>query len=452
MLPPQLPKRQQTELNQASRTAVRASLSKLRRYFSHNRWIGNNNTYWTAPARTLRQQKKDGQNPNQKHLAEYIAASSPLHCADGWEFLGRAIHCHALGDYQQAQHLAYYAELRGAMSLLASEGIGVFNNPHIVLDQSGNCMQLPGDTTHVFTWLALEHWAGTAAAKVLVEETIRAGGIQLFDWIREFGAQPQSGVLVKEWLTNWGLDLKRFSMDRDARNEASYRPGNLRARRSLGISSAMRFMIDIWQNCQPDAPSTFGIVDRHLLRIGLEVAYSAAFGRSPKQNRAAYRQRIEAMIGNLPISKAQSSLWTDFLVRKTDPGDPELIVNAKGADDPGNPKHHMQVIARAALLLRVATGACNALLVEAGFNGTDLDFWVNGLGESRGLWSQGNSPLNIADLWADVDKAIGDLFQWEAGYVQSGAALTHVDWLRDCAREMVDLGRCERIALWGITP
>jgi hypothetical protein len=69
-----------------------------------------------------------------RHLAQYIAASSILHCADGWSYLGRAINCLLKGDPHRVVHLAYYAELRAALSLLASEAIGVFSRNNFVID------------------------------------------------------------------------------------------------------------------------------------------------------------------------------------------------------------------------------------------------------------------------------------------------------------------------------
>ena len=55
-------------------------------------------------------------------IGEYIASSAPLHLADGWNYLSRAFDAACRGDRGAAYHLSYYAELRAAMSLLATEG------------------------------------------------------------------------------------------------------------------------------------------------------------------------------------------------------------------------------------------------------------------------------------------------------------------------------------------
>ena len=67
-------------------------------------------------------------------LAEYIACSIPLHLADGWTFLARGLDAIKAGDSDSAIHMAYYAELRAAMSLLAGDGVGVFRSRHVAIE------------------------------------------------------------------------------------------------------------------------------------------------------------------------------------------------------------------------------------------------------------------------------------------------------------------------------
>jgi len=55
-------------------------------------------------------------------LLEVLAIRGPLHALDGWSYVGRALSALIAGDSHAARHLAYYGELRGALSLLASSG------------------------------------------------------------------------------------------------------------------------------------------------------------------------------------------------------------------------------------------------------------------------------------------------------------------------------------------
>lgn len=45
-------------------------------------------------------------------VGEYVAASLPGHCIDGWAYLGRSLSACLHGDAGTARHLAYYAEPR----------------------------------------------------------------------------------------------------------------------------------------------------------------------------------------------------------------------------------------------------------------------------------------------------------------------------------------------------
>jgi len=76
-------------------------------------------------------------------MTGYVAVSAPLHCADGWSFLGRAVAAILLGDATAARHLGYYAELRAAMSLMAAHGVGIFNRTHFVVVTADDCRLVP---------------------------------------------------------------------------------------------------------------------------------------------------------------------------------------------------------------------------------------------------------------------------------------------------------------------
>ncbi|WP_157593802.1 hypothetical protein [Rathayibacter tritici] len=56
-------------------------------------------------------------------IAEYAAASVPLHASDAWTYFGRAMHAIASGSIEVAQHLLYYSELRAMHALLFRHGV-----------------------------------------------------------------------------------------------------------------------------------------------------------------------------------------------------------------------------------------------------------------------------------------------------------------------------------------
>src|SRR2546428_2970856 len=99
---------QQSLLGRASTARLQDAFERLNPYLKNGRWLGKENRYRTQVDAVL--DKDKGNSINDRQLAEYIAASGPLHCADGWSYVGRSLACHAQGDTDAARHLAYYGE------------------------------------------------------------------------------------------------------------------------------------------------------------------------------------------------------------------------------------------------------------------------------------------------------------------------------------------------------
>ena len=142
-------------LGKASGPAIRDAMPRLMEHWRVQSWLCNKNIY--------RQNVIDLINAGgvleHAHLSEYVAASAVVHSFDGWSYLSRALEAEMAGDPDSARHLGYYAELRAAMSMLASGGIGVFDRQHVVVRDSQECEIFKSDGTHVFAWQALEIWA-----------------------------------------------------------------------------------------------------------------------------------------------------------------------------------------------------------------------------------------------------------------------------------------------------
>jgi hypothetical protein len=415
---------------------------------ARGRWIGLNNKYQQD---TLSVLKTDVQNNsiNDNHLAQYIAASAPLHCADGWSFLGRALQCHVRGDATSAIHLAYYAELRAANSLLATQGIGIFDNPSVSVNSSGNCQRVPGYGTHDLAWLALEHWADGQTAASLLSDLISVEGIPHKVWLDSFQSSSSfnRGQIAKEWLETWGLDLQRFVADREARNQASYRPSQITPVPQSKILESIKFISEVWKLHEPSGQSRFDILDRFLVRRSLEKTYLSVKGKPAEAARKDFKREVESMVSNVKPSGRGAGEWVRFFTRKSEPDDPAVIRMAMDLKKAQNKPNHMEVISRAVLLLRVATGACSQFLSSAKFSAPELEFWWEQLGQGRGLWNLGMKPERLTDLWADVAAAIEQLGGWAE---LNKATATYARWQVECASDLSTLGSCERIGLWGL--
>lgn len=456
-----LNKAQQYSLTQSSVQSVINVFQRIRAYLTNAQWLDPGNAYAKDCVKALFDHTQPGQAINQNDLSEYIAASAPLHCVDGWGLLGRALDANARGDSSTAVHLGYYAELRAAMSLLAAAGIGIFEDRHFIITKSGKCRPLgrlgpKGGSnlkTHKVAWYALEYWAGLRPSADLLRKIITPGGIPLGEWVDGFGVGSMSRSIGRKWLKTWGLDLKNLSegKDRDARNRSSYRPTNLNNKASLNALECSNFMLGLWIFFEPSSYSRFDALDRHLLRIILRQTHNAL----PKKSRQRFEDQISKMLKTLAIGKPLAEKWVEnwkaFLIGSTDPDEPIFIREASQEDPWDHPNHHLQVISRATLMLRVATGACDQLIHKNLIRSSShsiLKFWWKPLGEERGLWEHMNEPTDLTELWGDISAALDDVRAWEAK--NTGSGVSYAKWRHDLSRQISVLGECERIALWGL--
>ena len=434
---------QRAALSEADRDFVRDAMALLQENWAAKSWLSNDNSYRKDPIGEIRRNKESGQNFS--HLSEYIAASVIVHCFDGWSYLGRALEAEMTGAPDIARHLGYYAELRAAMSLLASEGIGVFNKIHIVVTNE-KCMQVKHDgSSHTFTWEALEDWAKSRKSTNAVLRVVKPGGIPLEDWFGQFSASAD--FVATDWLRQWGLDLSRLAYDRAARNFVSYRPTSFTSSGPKTINETMDSILRFWRICDPEATGGFPVLDRHLLRISLELIFKGTYKQHPKKV-AKYRKTITRMLDGLnPIGETQD-WWERFLNYKIEPNPLEIVTDAGGKKESSHPHHSKQVLARAALLLRVATGSAEGLLTEAepGLR-SKLSFWLDDVSVRRYLWSKSNPPSSFQDLWLDVKESLDIVRQWMDEARQSEC---YYDFWDAHATEASVLSAAERAFLWGV--
>lgn len=443
---------QKKVLRASSEEAIFRGLSFIKKlHLPNDSWIGTTNRYGKDCIAAL---KGDANNPslkNDRHLGKYIAASTILHVADGWDILGRAMDSHIERNSDVARHLGYYAELRAAMSLLACEGVGIFSNSHFSLNKNFICDRIPRvdnqkPGTHEMTWVVIQHWSNLRRSTELLSKIIRVGGKSLHDWLAVFNYGDVWWQLHgSKWLKNWGLDLKHLADDRDARNTSSYRPTRLSTKTVLNQEVTSQFLVNFWQGMEP-SPEAFEILDRHLLRITLEQGFKATSGDDPLGN-DVFESQVERGLDGLGFSGSVKDELKKFILRQIDPDNHLLISEAKQDDDINAERHHIQVLSRAVLLLRLATGAVVMHLRKSGISSGDLKFWWEKLGEDRGEWDVANPPLVLSDLWADIEDAVQEIENWETNNI---SPRSFFDWRSQCRGALATLTTSERIIFWGL--
>ena len=437
-----------SRLATASAKGVVTSARRVAGHLPKDRWLGPKNRYRTATINTLEADDKS-HTVRERQLAEYIASSAPLHCCDGWSYLGRAIGCHLHGDPNAARHLAYYAELRAAMALLATQGIGIFNDRHFVVDQNAAVTRLcVKKGTHQATWEFLEAWANLPQASTLLGNVLQPGGRPMSEWVAALPGGASWKPLATDWLLTMGLDLRFLSDDRDARNEASYRPMYLRQLAALPSTDAASVAEEMWHLLEPAPPLSFGQLDRHLLRLSLEGAVRSTRGPRSLRNAAQLARLLRTAVDACVDSESEAALWTTFLLRSDEPDDPKPMSLARQVRQVWEPDHHVAVMARALLLLRVASGATRQLFVDSGIGFEHLEFWWHPYGEGHGLWDAPPTVTELTDGWADFEAVLQNVRAWLDGSATLDASYRRL--LAEVPRSMTTLTNMELVGLWSL--
>ena len=358
-----------------------------------NRWLNKKHPYWDVVG-ALNQRGTPIDGPK---LGEYVAASAPLHLTDGWKYLSRAFDAIARGDRSSAYHLAYYAELRAAMSLLATEGIGVFNRRHFALDANLVPKEFNG-TTHVATWQVLEAWSREAGRATRLLDSIVLDARPLSGWLQSAGvSEPIRDVVAEAWLRAWSVDLALFSGDRMRRNELSYRPTRIHEPVVAidPIGEMVAPLLDAWTALEPPANSGSGAaLDSSLLRQALRLVVERGLST---------HKTLEDAVESLKEDMSNSL----YLAVSSDVPSADAIFASAGAPDaPG--RTATPILARGLLMLRLASASVAGLLSAAAVTKQDLAFWWESFGTDLGLWVSPTEIEMFSDLWVDVADAIDE--------------------------------------------
>jgi hypothetical protein len=370
--------------------------------------------------------------------------------ADGWSYLGKAILAMLRGDPHRCRHFGYYSELRAAMSLSASHGIGVFDKKHVVIDAPNSVALLTGNYgTHQFAWDCLDAWSTQPSSGRLFAKVISPSGITLDDWFAPLGGAAAVAPQAERWFQQWGMDLKAGLDDRNARNESSYRPDGIPVPWYIEGNDVIEFVRELWSLLEPTVESRFDAIDRHIVRIALERFFKGSSGKTPAAAPKKFRELIERILVPLSLSAEAKKLWEEFLSRKVFRLDP-LPFNLSRESPKTESWGYASIVSRASLLLRLASGATSSLLLASGLTADLTLFWWNNLGVARGLWDGSKDPTDLVDLWADIDLLLNDLEKFQQKYPAKSQSFGLVG--SELAASIVGLGSCERVAIWSMTP
>lgn len=450
------------KIKNAAPMQVTTAFSSLRPFTDRRfkKWLDNSNRY---RADTITNIDTDVRSHGvvANDMIDYIAASGVPHCYDGWKYLGAAIHTSLAGDSDVARHTAYYAELRASMALLATQGIGIFNDKHYSIDAKGNVIRFTNlGKTHVAAWELLHVWSQEKSHDAM--KFFRLHSKTLDEWVDAYFALTHRqnsrarSLFVQKWVQAWGVDLANISADVRSRNESSYRPVDLNRRNPAKTRQVIETISELWHLSEPQrGSSNFQALDMYLIRRALRMLHkNDHMDLTSAAGKSTYRKNVDQIYKDM-FGKGHYDVTRRYM-RSTSARDPIIIQLAdknKGSstNDLCAADHHLSVISRAYLLLRMATGAVEQQLRQSGRSTADIAFWWEKIGEAHGLWDFGNKPAHLRDLWADVQNPLEDLRN-------ARTELTTYPKINERQNARVENGisiyvltQCHRMGLWGIS-
>lgn len=436
----------QVTVSDASPQGVVHHLARIRPHLRSGRWLGVRNVYRNSPVVRLEAEQNGRFRPHPQQLGDYVAASIPLHLWDGWTYLGMALSAQMGGMIDNAIHLGYYAELRAAMSLLATQGVGVFRNVHCIVKNTGEVATFRGPSTHAAVDKYLTAWTASAYSSNLVGQLLGFAGMSAQQWLSMFPRTQAWLPLGRDLLQTVGFDIAHMATDRYARNEASYRARGLADVAARDVDVDVEFLSTAILLLDPSTPhASFGRLDRHLIRRLLEDGYYASTGEAPASDATLYKSAIDYTVNALISDRGSRSELSDFLSRQAEAEEPSVLHYAHMLSTDATEDRLLPILGRAVVLLRIATGSAREILAEARVDLELLEFWWNDAGLEQGLWQLAPATEELPDIWEDFAIVVEALEAWRISGNGSRYQL-----LSENTAAMTQLMRLASLALLGL--
>lgn len=372
-------------------------------------------------------------------LAKCLAAEQIAHLVEGWRYCAAAFHATLVNATDNAQHFAYYAELRAALSLFAGSGIRIKWHDGYCLDEQGTRHPLEKKNTHELVWNLWPLWAKRNDAIALLKQQITLGpGVAIGDF-----EVSLIGLGLNQSLEGWGYDLLPVEQDRYARNAASYeafwaaRPLTRMAQGEINLLS------DLWTLLLPEdgARWRFDIeLICYLVRRALSTLKQSRSDHDPEDgevagNPAPMLTHEDADLQQIVSAvSARTGADADHLMRVLTNGS---IVNPfTRAEEKSSEVANM--LCRAVFLLRLATLSVNERLPRPG---SAAKSWITNWLEYAGL-KDTELEVDFADLAEDWRLALEDFS------LQGPLPLTL--WNEQNAHRSTLLSRPDACLAWGV--
>ena len=280
------------------------------------------------------------------------------------------------------------------MSLLATEGIGIFSDRHIALNDGLQPTEFK-KSTHLATWELFSAWSRETGRAARLLGSISVESKSLAEWLEAIGVvKPVQQLVAEEWLRAWSIDLAIISDDRDLRNDMSYRPAGIRSPAPPPVDPPLELaapLFNSWSTLEPSTDNGGIALDTSLLRQALMLVIKA------KQcNYSSFDAAVSSLEDDMskPLFQALNieNPSSAAIFREA-----KISNRTRGAATP--------ILARSLLMLRLASASTASLFAAAEVSKADLEFWWSVAGTDLGMWDAPVDVETFSDLWIDVAEA-----------------------------------------------
>lgn len=445
-------------VNQASQNQVLIGLASIKSAnLPQNRLLRSGNQFEINAVSCVENHFSNLTLFSQDDARTYLAASSFMHCFDGWQYLSQAIDSLLKGDARVAIHLSYYAELRAAMSFLSSEGIGVLSTVHFCQDNNGNAIKDPfsnynanrrkwnnGSGTHSFVWNCLSEWISlTSKSTIDLLDCFSHNGKTFKEWLSNIPNSNSITVLspiIKQWLSKWTFDIQNFVADREGRNNASYRPSILPTYVNNDLRQSIEEYASFLSLLEPVASNRFSLLDKYLFKLFFVEVHQTILRNGIT---ITLEQLLDQTFQNLglPMDIGLKSIILSSNEHPLFIAAHNTLVGTHGDIIPLN------IFARALLMLRISTGRISAMFRNANISQSELNFLTSYIGIKNGFWKVGEHVADFETLWGEVGDSIIDIRSW-LGVQPSPLCLK--DFNDTNSTNLICFRQINRASLWGI--
>lgn len=379
------------------------------------------------------------------HLASdfthYLALSSFAHLIDGWRYLSQASIAAMRGSRREGIHIAYYAELRAAMSILAGFGISINNGHNYSVNSSNNIQWFEG-ATHPTTWKAIKTWSENPAYSQDILSSIDILGIDGSKILQAGRASQSADAITSKWISEWAFDLTRLSDDRLIRNDASYNVDFANDAHDPLKLEELNLIMDASKAFSPDLYETSDSLNAAIMYSMCQSAQRA----TGKSRVAFWEDMITDLHLNHGITLQMAKDIIDVIKGAQSGHAMNLITNSDRRN-----KGFTGIFSRALLMLKLASALKSHTWASvsriASSNGADWQLHaLDSIGIASGMWDPDEPPSNYIDLDEDYTAALDDISEWLAG---PSPFKQYTLW-QSHGLQLVKLSQFERIPIWEI--